>query len=144
MAGTDVPKRTISTASLRMMTKAPLEATVSSIMRAPSPGLGRRRVRWCVPRLEGLGAHKALLLRGIVGLLARDLRLPAGGVTCQHAGAAEAGGETCPCWMGSVHWQMGQIHTRLEFIGTRGTKHSSNHMRDFAGYTAAGEAEKTA
>lgn len=40
--------------------------------------------------------------------------------------------------MGRVHWQMGQTHTRLDFIGTRGTKQSSNHMRDLAGYTAAG------
>lgn len=40
--------------------------------------------------------------------------------------------------MGIVHWQMGQTQMRFAFRGTTGTKHSSNHMRDLAGCTAAG------
>lgn len=47
-----------------------------------------------------------------------------------HNGEKEEGKKAHPCCIGTLHWQI--VHTQRcsLFIGIRGTKHSSNHIRD--------------
>lgn len=49
----------------------------------------------------------------------------------------QAGMKTYPCWSGTLQWQTVQTQRCSFFMGIRGTKHSSNHMRDLTGMVDA-------
>lgn len=49
----------------------------------------------------------------------------------------EKTGKTYACWSGTFQWQIVHTHRCSDFIGIRGMKNSSNHMRDLTRITAA-------